>query len=438
MIPESPETAATLATRKRNIEHETYYSVWVPTADSTDARFTNRLIGVEFETGMVTNSRDLMIKFRDGLPHWGCHSDGSLHDPGAREFVTHPMSGKYIKQNVEYYFEIMKASKSRTHSTYAGMHVHVDAKELVEFRVPKATQALGAIVRFRAAGIRRRNTRRILLEEPFTPNPSHKRMLKAYFAGGRPARPKLGKKISDPWTSQHKECGRTRVGMAIPEPLSVTEDIVLAWGCIAVQAVRRMVSTPRRASSFCSDGFATRGYEDKHIATHKMNKLARGSYPTIAFRARTFEFRVWPSTAHVERALARIELSQKMVDFLMRLVKLKEKDAEKALDKFQKATQLFCRAHETSKQDEFANVIPLMSILGMSPEGVVAIIQMHAAFKAYEYTEVKFKFGGQMQSRTRSSRDRHTSIPIPEIPTPPPTESLLAEIREATKRFATL
>lgn len=52
-----------------------------------------------------------------------------------------------------------------------------------------------------------------------------------------------------------------------------------------------------------------------------MKKCNSHSYPTIAVRDDTIEFRLWPSTKNIEYHLARIELSQKLVGLLDRSVR---------------------------------------------------------------------------------------------------------------------
>ena len=92
--------------------------------------------------------------------------------------------------------------------------------------------------------------------------------------------------------------------------------IVLRWAAIAVPLVRFCVHEDRANNQYCGGGFNFRGGPPTH--NPKQAKYGGTTYPTIALRHNfhTLEFRIWPSTPVISRMLARVELSQRLVDWL--------------------------------------------------------------------------------------------------------------------------
>lgn len=94
------------------------------------------------------------------------------------------------------------------------------------------------------------------------------------------------------------------------------ESRAMQWGEAAVYICRQFVSIARMSNAYCAGGFAIRG-----CGHYSLKKCPGHTYPTVAVRDSTIEFRLWPSTNNIEFHLARIELSQKLVGVLDRAVR---------------------------------------------------------------------------------------------------------------------
>jgi hypothetical protein len=92
------------------------------------------------------------------------------------------------------------------------------------------------------------------------------------------------------------------------------EETMIMMGNAFVNIARCFINKNRMINDYCSSPF---GYRNKGNSTKELKKIKEYSYPAIALRnLRTMEFRLYPSTNSVNFSLARIELSQKLVEYM--------------------------------------------------------------------------------------------------------------------------
>lgn len=114
-------------------------------------------------------------------------------------------------------------------------------------------------------------------------------------------------------------------------------------GCLRI--AKRLVSKRRRTNSYCREPFGIRNMaEVAGFFVRRKNLFPDLGYCGIAIRAKTLEFRIWPSTNCLAYHLARVELSSKMVHTF---VNTKEEDRPALINKLeeiivQKNTDSWC------------------------------------------------------------------------------------------------
>lgn len=156
----------------------------------------------------------------------------------------------------------------------------------------------------------------------------------------------------------------------------VCEDLMQAWGDAMVSFSRTLVAPWRRQSYFCIGNF---GYRSSKGSFPRYLKKAKGSsYPPVAIREQTLEFRIFPSTANIEWHLARIEYSQKSVDLLFAAMV----DSAKA----DSLGRLILALGGLTGQ---AKIDFLCAELGISTEGTKALQKMHKTWTPDEYLDGK-------------------------------------------------
>lgn len=99
------------------------------------------------------------------------------------------------------------------------------------------------------------------------------------------------------------------------------EDAMITMGNAMVSICRAFISIERVQNRYCRDGFS---YRDK--GEHKLRFLKKvhnitcddnSDYPSIALRSiQTLEFRIWPSTKSLRNCLTRVELSQRLTEYM--------------------------------------------------------------------------------------------------------------------------
>lgn len=229
-------------------------------------RFSERPIGVEFETDFNGKSTKLKGLVLGTLPKWGCHSDGSI---SGDEYVTAPISGHHIEDEVTAFYHFCKELDVRMANPSVGMHVHVHSQDIwAEVQVDEA--------RF------------------------------------------LGNSVFN--------IGSFRSPMGANFTVQDAQDALICFGSTLADMCRLLVGAQRGKSGYCSAGF---GVRDKGPRAPGVSKLGTSSYPTIAVRNKTMEFRVWPGTDILEKALSRIELSQRAVDMAYNLIRKQDQDEVK-------------------------------------------------------------------------------------------------------------
>lgn len=265
------------------------------------SRFSERVVGLELETGRRGNHRDFIrAVVETQMTTWGAKSDGSLRD-GGYEFVSPPMSGNVIEHDYLQFVRIAKDHDVNLECKHAGYHVHVNAKDIYR----------------------------------------HIRVL---------------------YSSQETEAEADK-----------REDIILSWGGIIEGVVQEYVSLNRRHNDYCNGDFGTRGCQQHD----SLAKVGGSNYPAVAVRDNTFEFRIFPSTYCMNWHLARIEFSQKSVDFLYKLLTQRTVSRAKAALALMKARLKDLRGA--------ARVRYISRILGLTGATRISLRQMHAKYNPVQY-----------------------------------------------------
>ena len=154
------------------------------------------------------------------------------------------------------------------------------------------------------------------------------------------------------------------------------EDLICAWGDMMTVAVKELVSNNRRYNEYCRGSFGTRGGYDHH----SLRKISGCSYPAVAVRDQTFEFRIFPSTEATKWHLARIEFVQKSVDYLYKLM------TERTLSRAKASIALM-----TARMAQLrgaARVKFLARIFGITLESRESLMAMHERYNKQQYTEL--------------------------------------------------
>lgn len=282
--------------------------------DATD-RFLQRPVGIEFETTAPGREPEFKAWVKGSLPGWGIHSDGSIDGD---EFVTPPIGGGLIDDHVRMFYALCDDHKVIMARPAIGMHVHVHAKDIWAL---------------------------IQVDE------------------GR-----WEKRPFDMGTFRHTyETGETH-SFSVRD----AQDAIIVFGAAASSVCRQLVGGARRNSRFCNSGFNIRAKNSSMVVG--VNKLGTHDYPTLAVRSHTIEFRVWPGTDVVEKALARIETSQKIVERMHEM--LIREDTEFAKDRLIQMQGLFYDGERINGHGKYedrmaaghAFVDKLSSFLGLSEE----------------------------------------------------------------------
>jgi hypothetical protein len=241
----------------------------------TTLQFGQRTIGIEFETGSGARNYDFQSKFASKFPKWGVHEDGSLGDD-ALEFVTNPIGGHYIQNQVLEFYKLCNDWGVETQDKSAGMHIHIGCADIYEL-----------------IGGHQNKT--------WTDGSANDLVERHIMAGSLESR-----------------------GSDCPYEKIASGEVKIMMGNAFVNITRCFINKSRSVNNYCRSPF---GFRDKGSKSEVLKKTTDYTYPAIALRnLKTMEFRLYPSTTSVNYALARIELSQKLVEF-MALNMVKYQDA---------------------------------------------------------------------------------------------------------------
>jgi hypothetical protein len=177
------------------------------------------------------------------------------------------------------------------------------------------------------------------------------------------------------------------------------EDMLNAWGRSIVNLSKTLVAPWRRDAYFCSGNFGYRSSKGDY--PRHLNKITGSSYPTIAIRKPTLEFRVFPSTANIDWHLGRIEFAQKSVDLLFAAMQNDAQASNLAL-LFQSMTAL--------KGEPKIDYLCLA--IGMSAEGKKALHKMHKCWTPFEYPDGK-AVDGNYRREPKARKPRNSRVVVP-------------------------
>ena len=253
----------------------------------TTLQFGQRTIGVEFETGSGARDYNFQKAFSSAFPKWGVHEDGSLGDD-ALEFVTNPLGGHHIQNEVLQFYKMCGDYGVETQDKSAGMHIHIGCSDIYEL-----------------IGGHQNKT--------WTEGSANDLVERHIMSGSL--------------ESQGSDCPYVRVDsdeVKLINHSDVPEETMVMMGNAFVNIARCFINKTRSLNTYCRSPF---GFRDKGSKSEVLKKTNDYTYPAIAMRnLKTMEFRLYPSTTSVNYALARIELSQKLVEY-MALSMVKYQDA---------------------------------------------------------------------------------------------------------------
>lgn len=276
-------------------EYETYYrdTSKLPTIGDCTKQFSGkRTVGIEFETQENAKQYPFTNELKDKLKRWGIHSDGSLPDD-ALEFVSNPISGHIILNEVIDFYELCDKYGVQIQGDSAGMHVHVNAHELFDIIGKHQGMTWGNAT---ANEIRTRLNIQgsLIINTSKRTNEYGTTIYTHYYT-----------RANDNFVDeiQHSD---------------IPEEVMIMFGNAFVNLTRCFIGKKRALNNYCSSPFA---FRDKGSKPKELKKTNTVSYPAIAVRSyKTFEFRLFPSTGSRNYALARIELSQKLVEHMVKLM----------------------------------------------------------------------------------------------------------------------
>ena len=104
--------------------------------------------------------------------------------------------------------------------------------------------------------------------------------------------------------------------------LATMENRVHEWGMTMSALSRLFVGPVRNGTRFARGGFAIRS--SYYCDPKALKRLRRQTYPTIAIREGTFEFRIFPSTTNAAYTIARAAFCQASGDWLLKNMQLTE------------------------------------------------------------------------------------------------------------------
>lgn len=243
----------------------------------TTLQFGQRTIGIEFETGSGARNHNFQKAFTSAFPKWGVHEDGSLGDD-ALEFVTNPLGGHHIQNEVLQFYKMCGDYGVETQDKSAGMHIHIGCSDIYEL-----------------IGGHQNKT--------WTEGSANDLVERHIMAGSL--------------ESQGSDCPYVRVDsdeVKLINHSDVPEETMVMMGNAFVNIARCFINKTRSLNTYCRSPF---GFRDKGSKSEVLKKTNDYTYPAIAMRnLKTMEFRLYPSTTSVNYALARIELSQKLVEYM--------------------------------------------------------------------------------------------------------------------------
>jgi hypothetical protein len=154
---------------------------------------------------------------------------------------------------------------------------------------------------------------------------------------------------------------------------------------------REYISSTRRANSFCS---SLPGVRDKDMRLSGADTMVEvygcNGYPSVAVRTLgTIEFRLWPSSNSIRNTKARVELSQKLINYYDFC--FMDADGGLCLDQTRikelSTLQGLCRGGERKKLAQ-----ALGDLLTLSPEAVATLEAMSDRFSPFTGKKTFFKF----------------------------------------------
>lgn len=321
------------------------------------ARFTQRFVGLEMETGSGASGRDFTLEFRRKLKHWGIHSDGSLRD-GGREFVSPPICGTTIEKDLAMFYGLTTKHHVHVKDIHAGAHVHVDASDIFNRVAAQYSNALTD------------------------------RGVSNYGKGGAAQAYKTGRNREDFFK------------MKLLHRTELLEDSIQSWGIATTDLCRQFVDSARRSNQYCATDFAIRGSHHRCLC-----KAKGGGYPALAIRENTFEFRLFPSTDIVEEHLSMVELSQRTVDFLATVME------EPVSKKRNRMLAKYSKIVETLEPSKLEDMQELLSISSKSMETLRTIWRKNIeGYKRDAEALKERRIAEARDAEIRAERERQAAI----------------------------
>ena len=253
----------------------------------TNQYFTNRFVGVEIEVNECDTEFLESISDNDSLSRWGIDTDGSLSEMGI-EFITNLMSGDMIGKKIELFYSTAKKLGQELQDSNAGLHINVDMNDIYS-----------SIGQF---GM-------------WVDNNSETPLVVAMQI------PKNIVLLNEDTNTYSLSTANTWANTFTQDLL---ETMLLNMGHAMTSICKKFVSKNRANNNiYCASPFGFRNRDYKH---DYLKKTKEYSYPAIALRTNRAEFRIYPSTNNLQNVLARIELSQKLINFMASQIVIDNED----------------------------------------------------------------------------------------------------------------
>ena len=184
------------------------------------------------------------------------------------------------------------------------------------------------------------------------------------------------------------------------------EDIMQKWGKAIIKFSQSLVAPWRREACYCNGEFGYRSSKGEY--PRHLRKARGSSYPVIAIRKPTLEFRVFPSTANIDWHLGRIEFAQKSVDLLFAAIQSADGAA-----KLQGLVEVLEGQHPDCKGAVKVEFVCLT--LNISAESQKALLKMHKFWTPSEYADGK-PVDNSYKKEPKPRKPRTSHIVVPPLP----------------------
>ncbi len=196
--------------------------------------------------------------------------------------------------------------------------------------------------------------------------------------------------------------GGTRFTQIPVDVKLAAKDMLRAMATIASE----YVSSTRRSNQFCRDLPSVRDKSLEKAGTDTMIDIfGRTCYPSVAIRTiGTVEFRLWPSSNIIQNTKARVELSQRLVDYWDRC--LMDGNDQPVLDA--EAAKTLCDMANLCRGGERKKLTAaLAGLLSLSDTATQTLSAMASRFSPFSHQKTTFRFS---ELQIASMKDEDSTV----------------------------